>query len=112
MINDSELYYPYDNDPEPKKYTVMIEAKVYSWVDVEAIGTEDLKIEVDYLNNKEILNGVEEVELISAYINDADGTPLFNYSDEERLRRRVKQLEKELKEIKEFYGEKENKDGE
>lgn len=104
-MRDEDLWYPYDNDPEPKRYTVALEAKIYSYVDVEATDIEDLKIEIDYLNKKEILDGVEDIEVIKANTDDYDGKTLFNYDDEDRLRKRIKELEQEIKELKENKNE-------
>lgn len=104
----SELYYPDDNI-QKNKYTVLVESKIYSWIDIEASNEYELKLEVEDLKKKDLLESAEQIELISSYIDSEDGEKLFNYSEEDMLRKRVKELEKKLAEIKEFYGEKEIK---
>ena len=102
MINDNNLYFPYDNDPEPTKYTVLVQTRVWTYVDVEAIDTDDLKNRVKDLSEKKLFEKINEKEIEKAELED--GTELFDDSEEEYLRYKLKRF------IKKFIeeGNKEN----
>lgn len=93
-MNNNNLYFPYDNDPEPKKYTVLVQTKIWSYIDIEALNEEDLKDRVKHLSTKKILEEVNEKEIEKAEIEN--GAELFDNSEEAELEYKLKKFIKKF----------------
>lgn len=90
-MRDADLWFPYDNEPVPNRYTVLVEAKVYSSFDVEAYSEDDISI-----NFADVLANIDDHDIDRIEIEDGR---VIRHSEEDALRDKIQQLEKKIEEL-------------
>lgn len=103
-MRDSDLWYPYDNDPEPQTFTVLVQTRIWSYVDVESMSEYDLKDDIKSLSKERLLEDISDYEIEKATYENYD--EIFDYSDEEYYKNKIKKLEIKIKLLEDKLNEK------